>query len=90
MNELLLSAESVRLIHKIVKKQKCEKGETKSINYYLEVLYQDIPGMKVNVENLATGNEHLDKEFKDFVYEADKNTGRVSLLLSNKITLEKN
>ena len=35
-NELLLSAKSVRLILKKAKKQKFEKGENETINYYLE------------------------------------------------------
>ena len=41
-------------------------------------------------ENLATSNKHLNKEFKDFIYEADKNSGKVLLLFSKEIALKKN
>ena len=40
-------------------------------------------------ENLATSNKYLNKKFSDFVYEADKNSGEVSLLFWKEITLKK-
>ena len=34
-------------------------------------------------------NEHLDKEFEDFVYETDKNPERASLLVSKATALKR-
>ena len=45
--------------------------------------------MKAKAENLSKVNEHLDKEFEDFVYEADKNLERASLLLSKATALKR-
>ena len=45
--------------------------------------------MKAKPENLSKVNEHLDKEFEDFVYEADKNLERASLLLSKATALKR-
>ena len=45
--------------------------------------------MKAKPENLSKVNEHLDKEFEDFVYEADKNLERASLLWSKATALKR-
>ena len=45
--------------------------------------------MKAKAENLSKVNEHLDKEFEDFVYEADKNPERASLLVSKATALKR-
>ena len=45
--------------------------------------------MKAKPENLSKVNDDLDKEFEDFVYEADKNLERASLLLSKATALKR-
>ena len=47
-----------------------------------EILSKEIADVKAKAENLSQVNEHLGKEFEDFVYEVDKNPERVSLLVS--------
>ena len=47
-----------------------------------EIINKEIADVKAKAENLSQVNEHLDKEFEDFVYEVDKNPERVSLLVS--------
>ena len=45
--------------------------------------------MKAKAENLSKVNEHLDKEFGDFVYEPDKNPERAPLLVSKATVLKR-
>ena len=47
----------------------------------MEIINEEIADVKAKAENLSKVNEHLDKEFEDFVYEADKNPERASLLV---------
>ena len=55
----------------------------------MEIINEEIADVKPKAENLSKVNEHLDKEFEDFVYEADKNLERASLLLSKATALKK-
>ena len=55
----------------------------------MEIINEEIADVKPKAENLSKVNEHLDKEFEDFVYEADKNLERASLLLSKATALKR-
>ena len=55
----------------------------------MEIINEEIADVKPKAENLSKVNEHLDKEFEDFVYEADKNLERASLLVSKTTALKR-
>ena len=79
-NKLLLSGNSSRVKYE-TKKKKREKEESETRNHNLETINKEIPDVKAKAENLSKVNEHLDKEFEDFVYEDHKNPERASLLV---------
>ena len=88
-NKLLLSAKCSRVKHEKAKKQNSEKEESETRNHNLEIINEEIADVKAKAENLSKVNEHLDKEFRDFVYEADKNPERASLLVSQATALKR-
>ena len=55
----------------------------------MEIINEEIADVKPKAENLSKVNKHLDKEFEDFVYEADKNLERASLLVSKTTALKR-
>ena len=55
----------------------------------MEIINEEIADVKAKAENLLKVNEHLDKEFEDFVDEADKNPERATLLVSKITTLKR-
>ena len=88
-NKLLLSAKCSRVKYEEAKKQNREKEESETRNHNLEIINEEIADVKAKAENLSKVNEHLDKEFEDFVYEADKNPERASLLVSQATALKR-
>ena len=88
-NNLLLFAKSPRVIYEEAKKQNREEEESETRNHNLEIINEEIADVKAKAENLSKVNEHLDKEFEDFVYEADKNPERATLLVSKITTLKR-
>ena len=46
----------------------------------MEIINEGIADVEAKAENVLKVNEHLDKEFEDFVYEASKNLESASLL----------
>ena len=91
-NKLLLSSKSSRVKYEEAKKkamQNCEKEEGETRNPNLEIINEEIADVKAKAENLLKVSEHLDKEFEDFVYEADKNPERATLLVSKITTLKR-
>ena len=54
----------------------------------MEIINEEIADVKAKAEKLSKVNEHLDKEFEDFVYEADENPERASLLVSKVTALK--
>ena len=87
--QLLLSAKCSRLQYEEAKKQNREIEESETRIHNLEIINEEIADVKAKAENLSKVNEHLDKEFEDFVYEADKNLERASLLLSKATALKR-
>ena len=87
-NKLLLSGNSSRVKYE-TKKKKCEKEESETRNHNLETINKEIPDVKAKAENLSKVNEHLDKEFEDFVYEDHKNPERASLLVLKATALKR-
>ena len=55
----------------------------------MEIINEEIAYVKVTAENLSKVNDHLDKEFEDFVNEADKNPERASMLVSKATASER-
>ena len=88
-NKLLLSAKSSRVEYEEAKKQNREKEESETRNHNLEIINEEIADVKAKAENLSKVNEHLDKEFEDFVYEADRNPERASLLVLKATALKR-
>ena len=88
-NNLLLFAKSPRVIYEEAKKQNREEEESETRNHNLEIINEEIADVKAKAENLLKVSEHLDKEFEDFVYEADKNPERATLLVSKITTLKR-
>ena len=91
-NKLLLSSKSSRVNYEEAKKkamQNCEKEEGETRNPNLEIINEEIADVKAKAENLSKVNEHFDEEFEYFVYEADKNPERASLLVLSKGSLMK-
>ena len=88
-NKLLLCAKSSRVKYEEAKKQNREKEESETRNHNLVIINEEIADVKAKAENLSKVNEHLDKEFEDFVYEADKNLERASLLVSKATALKR-
>ena len=87
-NKLLLSGNSSRVKYE-TKKKKREKEESETRNHNLETINKEIPDVKAKAENLSKVNEHLDKEFEDFVYEDHKNPERASLLVLKATALKR-
>ena len=87
-NKLLLSGNSSRVKYE-TKKKKHEKEESETRNHNLETINKEIPDVKAKAENLSKVNEHLDKEFEDFVYEDHKNPERASLLVLKATALKR-
>ena len=87
-NKLLLSGNSSRVKYE-TKKKKREKEERETRNHNLETINKEIPDVKAKAENLSKVNEHLDKEFEDFVYEDHKNPERASLLVLKATALKR-
>ena len=87
--QLLLSAKCSRLQYEEAKKQNREIEESETRIHNLEIINEEIADVKAKAENLLKVNEHLDKEFEDFVYEADKNPERATLLVSKITTLKR-
>ena len=88
-NKLLLSAKSSVVKYEEANTQNREKEESETRNHNLEIINEEIADVKAKAENLSKVNEHLDKEFEDFVYEADKNPERATLLVSKITTLKR-
>ena len=88
-DKLLLSAKCSRLKYEEAKRQNREIEESETRNHNLEIINEEIADVKAKAENLSKVNEHLDKEFEDFVYEADKNPERASLLVSQATALKR-
>ena len=42
-------------------------------NHNLEIINEKLADVKAKAENLSKVNQHLDNQFEDFVYEANKN-----------------
>ena len=55
----------------------------------MEIINEEIADVKAKTENLSKVNEHLDKEFEDFIFETDKNLERASLLVLQATTLKR-
>ena len=55
----------------------------------MEIINEEIADVKAKTENLSKVNEHLDKEFEDFIFETDKNLERASLLVLKATTLKR-
>ena len=87
-NKLLLSGNSSRVKYE-TKKKKREKEESETRNHNLETIKKEIPDVKAKAENLSKVNEHLDKEFEDFVFEDHKNPERASLLVLKATALKR-
>ena len=88
-NKTLLSAKSSRVKYEEAMKKNHEKGESETRNHNLEIINEEIADVKAKTENLSKVNEHLDKEFEDFIFETDKNLERVSLLVLKATTLKR-
>ena len=88
-NKLLLFAKSSRVKYEEAKKQNREKEESETRNHNLEIINEEIADVKAKTENLSKVNEHLDKEFEDFIFETDKNLERASLLVLKATTLKR-
>ena len=88
-NKTLLSAKSSRVKYEEAMKQNHEKEESETRNHNLEIINEEIAGVKAKTENLSKVNEHLDKEFEDFIFETDKNLERASLLVLQATTLKR-
>ena len=58
-------------------------------NHNLEIINEGIADVEAKAENVLKVNEHLDKEFEDFVYEANKNLESASLLVLKATALKK-
>ena len=58
-------------------------------NHNLEIINEKLADVKAKAENLSKVNEHLDKEFEDFVYGANKNLESASLLVSKATALKR-
>ena len=58
-------------------------------NHNLEIINEGIADVEAKAENVLKVNEHLDKEFEDFVYEANKNLESASLLVLKSTALKK-
>ena len=85
----MLFAKSSRVKYEEAKKQNREKEESETRNHNLEIINEEIADVKAKAENLSKVNEHFDEEFEYFVYEADKNPERASLLVLSKGSLMK-
>ena len=59
-------------------------------NHNLEIINEKLADVTAKAENLSKVNEHLDKEFDDFVYETNKNLKSASLLVSKATALKRN
>ena len=57
-------------------------------NHNLEIINEEIADVAAKAENLLKVNEHLDKEFEDFVYEANKNLESASVQVSKVTALK--
>ena len=57
-------------------------------NHNLEIINEEIADVAAKAENLLKVNEHLDKEFEDFVYEANKNLESASVQVSKATALK--
>ena len=88
-NKTLLSAKSSRVKYEEAMKQNHEKEESETRNHNLEIINEEIADVKAKTENLSKVNEHLDKEFEDFIFETDKNLERASLLVLKATTLKR-
>ena len=55
----------------------------------MEIINEGIADVEAKAENVLKVNEHLDKEFEDFVYEANKNLESASLLVLKATALKK-
>ena len=88
-NKTLLSAKSSRVKYEEAMKQNHEKEESETRNHNLEIMNEEIADVKAKTENLSKVNEHLDKEFEDFIFETDKNLERASLLVLKATTLKR-
>ena len=88
-NKLLLSAKSSVVKYEETNTQNREKEENETRNHNLEIMNEEIADVKAKAENLSKVNDHLDKEFEDFVYQADKNPERASLLVSKATPLKR-
>ena len=88
-NKTLLSAKSSRVKYEEAMKQNHEKEESETRNHNLEIRNEEIADVKAKTENLSKVNEHLDKEFEDFIFETDKNLERASLLVLKATTLKR-
>ena len=88
-NKTLLSAKSSRVKYEEAMKQNHEKEESETRNHNLEIMNEEIADVKAKTENLSKVNEHLDKEFEDFIFETDKNLERASLLVLQATTLKR-
>ena len=58
-------------------------------NHNLEIINEKLADVTAKAENLSKVNEHLDKEFDDFVYETNKNLKSASLLVSKATALKR-
>ena len=54
----------------------------------MEIINEEIADVAAKAENLLKVNEHLDKEFEDFVYEANKNLESASVQVSKATALK--
>ena len=58
-------------------------------NHNLEIINEKLADVTAKAENLSKVNEHLDKEFDDFVYETNKNLKSASLLVLKATALKR-
>ena len=58
-------------------------------NHNLEIINEKLADVTAKAENLSKVNEHLDKEFDDFVYETNKNLKSASLRVSKAPALKR-
>ena len=88
-NKTLLSAKSSRVKYEEAMKQNHEKEESETRNHNLEIINEEIADVKAKTENLSKVNEHFDKEFEHFIFEADKNLERDALLVLKATALKR-